>query len=112
MSLFKSKIELTPEQEKQKDFIELILSKPSSVIEVNPTNMAYYIINADVEVEVDSNGIQIDGDCFSYSRRLPSGVIDLFKTLCKTEATKRRNERRDNKTQKTLEKLNVVKESL
>lgn len=112
MSLFKSKVELTPEQEEQKKFIEAILSKETTVISIEPTKMIYILTNKETYVEIDSVGIQIDGDCFTYHRQLEGKVIDMFKDLCKAEATKRRNAVRETKLQKTLEKLQTLKNTL
>lgn len=96
MSLFKSKVVLTEEEEKVRQVVEKMLENEETLIEIDPSNMSFLLSNEKFGfyVDIDSNGIKISNHTFARDIRLESKKIDLLKDMATKEASKRRGEKK------------------
>ena len=86
------KPKFTEEDIKIQELVKSFLSKPETLIEINPTDMSY-ILSYEPRgyyMMVDSVGIQISNHVFDKDIRLEDKKLDVIKELIKEEVTKRR----------------------
>lgn len=95
--MWKFRTKLTEEDIKIQDLVKSFLSKPDTLIEIDPSDMSYILSYEPMGyyIMVDSVGIKISNHNFAKDIRLSdTNKLDLVKDLIKEEATKRRNEKK------------------
>lgn len=94
MSLFKTKF--TEEDIKIQEIVKAFISKPDTLIEIDPKDMSYILSYEPKSyyMLVDSVGIQITNHTFDKDIRLDSKKLDFIKGLISEEASKRRNDKK------------------
>jgi hypothetical protein len=88
---------MTDLEEKMYKVIETMVTSPDCIIEINPDDMSYMlsIEDAGYYLLLDSVGVQFSNHGFIVIKSYDSNVLDHYKTLVKTETTRRRNLRRN-----------------
>jgi hypothetical protein len=88
---------MTDLEEKMYKVIETMVTSPDCIIEINPDDMSYMLSIEDegYYLLLDSVGVQFSNHGFIVIKSYDSNVLDHYKTLVKTETTRRRNLRRN-----------------
>lgn len=96
MNIFKTKF--TEDDIKLQELIKSFLSKPETLIEVDPspTDMSYILSYEPLKyyIEIDSVGVKISNHEFDKDIRLDSKKLDFIKELVREETIKRREAKR------------------
>jgi hypothetical protein len=92
MSIFKTKLVLTEQEENLVSVVKSMLSREDCLIEINPENMDYLISIESLQyfLLVDGNGLQLSNHTFFVARRMREKVLDKIKDLIKEETAMRR----------------------
>jgi len=90
MNIFKTKF--TEEDIKIQELVKSFLSKPDTLIEINPSDMSYILSyeSKGYYMMVDNVGIQISNHDFDKDIRLEDKKLDAIKKLIIEEVTIRR----------------------
>ena len=89
---FFGKKKLTEQEQLYLDIVQKMVDRQDSLIEINPDSMDY-LVSLEKEqyfLFVDSIGIQLSNHGFILPRRFEDYVVSKAKDIIKTEATKRR----------------------
>lgn len=94
MSIFKTRF--TEEDIKLQDLIKSFLSKPETLIEINPSDMSYILSFEPLKyyIEIDSVGVKLSNHNFDKDIRLDAVKLDVIKALVRDETIKRREARK------------------
>jgi hypothetical protein len=95
MSLFKSKLVLTGQEESVLEVVRNMVENQDCVIDVNPETMGYLLSLDSLQYHllIDNEGIQLSNHDFFITRRLRGVVLDSVKGIVKAEASQRLNTR-------------------
>lgn len=95
MSLFKSKVVLTGQEESVLEVVRNMVENQDCIIDVHPETMGY-LLSLDAlqyNLLIDNEGIQLSNHDFFITRRLRGVVLDSLKGIVKAEASHRLNTR-------------------
>lgn len=95
MSLFKSKLVLTGQEESVLEVVKNMVENQDCVIDVNPETMGYLLSLDKLQYHllIDDEGIQLSNHDFFITKRLRGVVLDSIKGIVKKEASRRVNSR-------------------
>ena len=95
MSLFKSKLVLTGQEENVLEVVKSMVEKKDCIIDVNPETMGYLLSldRLQYHLLIDDEGIQLSNHDFSITKRLRGVVLDNVKGIVKREVSSRLNAR-------------------
>lgn len=113
-SIFGGKKKLSQQEELYIGVIKKMISRPDTLIEINPDSMDY-LLSLESEayfISVDSVGIQISNHAFLILRQFEENVINQAKALIKEEAAKRREAKKKEIFENEVTLLNKIKDSL
>lgn len=113
-SIFGGKKKLEEQEELYLSVIKKMISRPDTLIEINPDSMDY-LLSLEKEsyfISVDSIGIQISNHAFLILRRFEENVLNEAKGIIKEEAAKRRETKKKEIFDNEVTLLNKIKDSL
>ena len=86
---------MTEQEQKMFNVIENLVTQPDCIIEINPENMNYMVCleKEQYYLLIDSCGVQFSNHGFIVIKNYSANVLDAYKSVVKTETTRRRNER-------------------
>jgi hypothetical protein len=114
MSIFKTKLILTEQEDSILGLVKNMVSKEECLIEVDPETMDYLLSMDKLQyyLLIDSEGVQISNHDFFISRRLRGNVVNLIKDVVKTETSKRRQTRINSIFSNELELLTKINKAI
>lgn len=110
MSIFKTKLVLTEQEENLVSVVKSMLSREDCLIEINPENMDYLLSIESLQyfLLVDGNGLQLSNHTFFVARRMRAEVLDKIKDLIKNETAMRRRAKVESIFSNELDLLNKI----
>ncbi len=116
MGWFKSKLELSEEENFVVDIIKLLLANKETIIDIDPEDMSYLLSledeTRDFLLEVDSVGFKLTNHTFFMDRRCSVRVIEHIMSLMKEETSRRRKEKKERGFRNGIFGLDKIKQSL
>lgn len=112
--MWNKKVSLTIAEEFIQEVIVAFLNNPHTVIDVNPDDMSYMLLDDynSYYFAIDNEGIKLRNHEFFVDKRLELNKIDILKGIIKAETVKRRVAKKEQIFQNEIDLLTRIKNRL